>query len=42
MYNWKKNSTDHHLAIINLFQLVTSCEEPTSSDRHREGYAMAI
>ena len=32
-YNWK-NSTNRHLAIINLFQLATHLEKPTSSNRH--------
>ena len=31
IYNWKKNSTDFYLAIINLFQLVPPYEKPTSS-----------
>ena len=30
----KKNSTDLHLAIINLFQLATDKKQPTSTDSH--------
>ena len=34
VYNWKKNSTDRHLTIIDVFQPVTPYEKPTSSDGH--------
>ena len=34
IYNWKKNSTDSHLAIIDLFQLVTPYEKLSSSECH--------
>ena len=34
IYNWKKNATDCHLAIINKFQLPTPKEKPTSSNSH--------
>ena len=30
----EKNQTNRHLAIINLFQLATPYEKPTSSDSH--------
>ena len=30
----RKKSRDHHLAIIDLFQLVTSYEKPTYSDNY--------